>query len=345
MSKRMVALALVAALAGGVGAADDKEVPGKKIAPAPEGFASKREDIKRGKVEMVEYTSKSVGGKRKMVVYTPPGYSKDKKYPVLYLLHGAGDNEAGWTRRGSAATILDNLHADKKVVPMIVVMPNGSVGPRGGFGMGPVLARAILKRAGKEKEGKLTRKEMLAAAEELFKELDKDKKGTLDERQLADGINRLFREAGFSRPGGRGVASAFENDLLKDVIPYVEKHYAVQAGPAHRALVGLSMGGGQALTIGLKHLDTFAWVGGFSSALFGRQADLIGDPATARKKLRLLWVSCGDSDRLMNASRSFHTALAEKKVPHVWHVDSGGHTWPVWKNDLYLFSQRIFRDK
>ena len=113
----------------------------------------------------------------------------------------------------------------------------------------------------------------------------------------------------------------------------------------HRAIAGLSMGGGQALTIGLKHLDTFAWVGGFSSALFGRPGDLIADPADASKKLRLLWVSCGDTDSLMNASKSFHASLDEKKVPHVWHVDSGGHTWPVWKNDLYLLSQMLFRDK
>jgi enterochelin esterase-like enzyme len=113
-------------------------------APPAEGFASKRADIKRGNVETVEYTSKSVGGaKRKMVVYTPPGYTKDRKYPVLYLLHGAGDDETGWTRRGSAAVILDNLHADGKVVPMIVVMPNG-MGPRrgAGFGLGTVIAPA-----------------------------------------------------------------------------------------------------------------------------------------------------------------------------------------------------------
>ena len=108
----------------------------------------------------------------------------------------------------------------------------------------------------------------------------------------------------------------------------------------HRALAGLSMGGGQSLNFGLKHLDTFASVGGFSSAPNTKPAaDLIPDPEAA-KKLRLLWISCGDQDRLMNISQRFHAALEEKNVPHVWHVDSGGHTWPVWKNDLYLLSQR-----
>jgi len=103
------------------------------------------------------------------------------------------------------------------------------------------------------------------------------------------------------------------------------------------------MGGGQAFGIGLKHLDKFAWVGGFSSALIGNQAELV--PGDGSKKLRLLWLSCGDTDRLMDASKSFHSALEDKKVAHLWHVDSGGHTWPVWKNDLYLLSQMLFREK
>jgi enterochelin esterase-like enzyme len=246
-----------------------------ELPAAPKGFDARRDGIERGKVETVEYDSKSVGAKRKMVVYTPPGYSKDVKYPVLYLLHGAGDSETGWTRKGSAAVILDNLYADKKLAPMIVVMPNG-------------FARA---------------------------------------------------------PGGTGRNSAFEDDLLKDILPYVESHYPVRASREHRAIAGLSMGGGQALRIGLGHRDVFAWVGGFSSALRGGSAGLLPDPADASKQLRLLWLSCGDKDRLMNASKSFHAALEEKKVPHVWHVDSGGHTWPVWKNDLYLLSQMLFRDR
>src|SRR4029077_16625925 len=93
---------------------------------APSGFASRRDGVEHGKVETVEYDSKSVGDTRKMTVYLPPSYSNDTKYPVLYLLHGAGDNEGGWMRNGAANVILDNLFADKKIVPMIVVMPNGS---------------------------------------------------------------------------------------------------------------------------------------------------------------------------------------------------------------------------
>jgi enterochelin esterase-like enzyme len=269
---------LAAALSAPAGA-DDKP---KDLPAAPKGFDEKRDDIDRGKVETVEYDSKSVGVKRKMLVYTPPGYSKDAKYPVLYLLHGIGDDETGWTKKGAADVVLDNLYADKKPVPMIVVMPNG--------------------RATAEKPGGDFR--------DQFKYFE-----------------------------------AFEDDLLKDVIPYVESHYSVEADRGRRALAGLSMGGGQSLNFGLKHLDTFAWVGGFSSAPNTKPAgDLVGDGADAAKKLRLLWVSCGDKDRLMDRSKAFHDALDEKKVPHVWHVDSGGHEWPVWKNDLYQLAPMLFRD-
>jgi enterochelin esterase-like enzyme len=312
-----------------------------KLEPAPSGFASQRDGVDRGKIETVEYDSKSVGDTRKMTVYLPPGYSTDIKYPVLYLLHGAGDNEGGWIRNGSANVILDNLFADKKIVPMIVVMPNGSPqGPR----PGTVLAGTIMKRADADKNGIVSREEFLAAAEALYKELDT---GKLDEKQLATGLNRLMPPP--ATPGGRqrgfgDFVSGFENDLVKDIIPYVESHYPVQADREHRAVAGLSMGGGQALTIGLRHLDLFAYVGGFSSALFGNSSALVSDPAAATKQLRLLWLSCGDEDRLMEASKTFHTSLEQKNVPHLWHVDSGAHTWPVWKNDLYLLAQRLFRD-
>jgi putative heme-binding domain-containing protein len=252
-------------------------------AAAPKGFDERRDGVERGKAEAVEYDSKSVGVKRTMVVYTPPGYSKDNKYPVLYLLHGIGDDETGWQKKGAADVILDNLYADKKLVPMIVVMPNG--------------------RATAEKPG--------------------------------DDFRDQFK-----------YFEAFEDDLLKDVIPYIESHYSVQADREHRALAGLSMGGGQSLNFGLKHLDAFAWVGGFSSAPNTKRAgDLISDPEDAARKLRLLWLSCGDKDRLMELNKNFHAALEEKKVSHVWRVDSGGHEWPVWKNDLYLFSLLLFRDK
>jgi enterochelin esterase-like enzyme len=101
---------------------DDKA---EKLAEPPQGFDARRDGIDHGKLETVEYDSTTVGIKRKARVYTPPGYTKDKKYPVLYLLHGIGGDENEWARGGSPDVILDNLYADKKAAPMIVVMPNG----------------------------------------------------------------------------------------------------------------------------------------------------------------------------------------------------------------------------
>ena len=266
-----------------LGAADDPKGTTSKEQPAPpKGFDARRDGIARGKMETVEYDSKTVGAKRRMLIYTPPGYSKDRKYPVLYLLHGIGDDETGWHQRGSAAVIIDNLIADKKIVPMIVVMPNGR------------------------------------AATDVSVSSPRDKQFP--------------------------AFAAFEDDLLKDLIPYVESHYAVQADRAHRALAGLSMGGGQSLNFGLNNLDKFAWVGGFSSAPNTKPAAaLIKDHAEAAKKLRLLYVACGDQDRLLRTSEAVHKMLEEKNVPHVWNVDGHAHDPTEWRNNLFYFLQRVFR--
>jgi len=248
----------------------------------PAGFDVKREGIAHGSLEMMEYDSKTVGTRRKMQVYRPPGYSKDEKYPVLYLLHGIGGDEMEWQRLCSPNIILDNLLAEGKVVPMIVVMPNG--------------------RAQK------------------------------NDRAEGD----VFRSA--------AAFANFERDLLDDVIPTIEARYSVQADREHRALAGLSMGGGQSLNFGLAHLDTFAWVGGFSSAPNTKPPEeLVPDPAAATRQLKLLWLGCGNKDGLIRISQGVHAYLKDKGVAHVWQVDGYGHDATEWKNNLYLFVQRTFR--
>jgi enterochelin esterase-like enzyme len=256
-----------------------------KYPAPPAGYDVRRDGIDHGKVDLVEYDSTTVGAKRKAKVYTPPGYTKDKKYPVLYLLHGIGGDENEWPRGGVPDVILDNLYADQKAVPMIVVMPNGrastTVTAKSGFGQqGPAFA-------------------------------------------------------------------AFEQDLLQDLIPYVEKTYPVKTDRESRALAGLSMGGGQSLNFGLGHIDTFAWVGGFSSAPNTKAPNqLLADPADAAKKLKLLYVACGDKDGLLRISEGVHKMLDEKKVPHIYRVIPGGaHDMKVWKSDLYHFAQLAFQEK
>ena len=250
--------------------------------PDPPSDIAAEKDVPHGRLEMVSYDSKSVGATRKMQVYTPPGYSAEKKYPVLYLLHGIGGDETEWQRFARPNLLFDNLLAEGKITPMIVVMPNG--------------------RARKN--------------------------------DRAEG--NVFASA--------PAFAAFEQDLLKDVIPTIESRYSVKADREHRALAGLSMGGGQSLNFGLAHLDTFAWIGGFSSAPNTKPAaELVPDPASAKNQLKLLWVACGNKDNLIRISQGVHAYLKEKGVPHVWHVDGHAHDPTEWRNNLYLFAQRIFR--
>jgi enterochelin esterase-like enzyme len=251
---------------------------------APQGFDAIRSDIPHGKIDTVNYTSKTVGAKRRALVYTPPSFSKGEKYPVLYLLHGIGGDEREWLKNGQPQVILDNLYAEKKIEPMIVVLPNG---------------RAME-----------------------------------DDRATGN----------IMAPDKVQAFATFEKDLLTDLIPFIENEYPVKKDRESRAIAGLSMGGGQSLNFGLGHLDKFAWVGGFSSAPNTKSPEmLVPNPDEARKKLKVLWISCGDKDNLMSFSKRTHDYLQEKDVPHIFYVEPGIHDFKVWKNDLYMFSQLLFK--
>jgi alpha-L-fucosidase len=253
---------------------------------APTGFDSPRAGGMKGRVESFEYDSTVTGTRRKANVYLPPGYSAGQKYPVLYLLHGIGGNEWEWSGYVHAHVIVDNLIADGKATPMIVVMPNG---------------RALA-----------------------------------DDRAPASGKT-------FSPQNAEGFAK-FERDLLDCLIPAIQAKYSTRADREHRALAGLSMGGGQTLNFGFGHLDTFVWLGAFSSAPNTRPpAELALDPAAARERLKLLYLSCGNQDGLINISQAVHLYLKQHDVPHVWNVDGHGHDRETWGNNLYHFAQRIFR--
>ncbi|AEV98780.1 esterase [Niastella koreensis] len=254
------------------------------IKQAPPGFDSLRAAIPHGKIDTISYASKTVGATRRAIIYTPPGFSKKKKYPVLYLLHGIGGDEKEWLNGGKPQLILDNLYAEGKLVPMIVVMPNG---------------RAM-----------------------------KDDRAT----------------GNIMAPDKVQAFADFEKDLLNDLIPFIEKKYPVLTDREHRAIAGLSMGGGQSLNFGLGNLDKFAWVGGFSSAPNTKTPEqLVPDPEAAKKQLKLLWISCGDNDRLITFSKRTHDYLYEHNVPHIYYIEPGVHDFKVWKNGLYMFSQFLFK--
>src|SRR5579872_107362 len=254
--------------------------------------------VPHGAVAAVTYYSTALQKFRRMHVYTPPGYELGKdKYPVFYLLHGAGDCDEAWTSVGRAGFILDNLLANKKARPMIVVMPAGHT--RSGFGV-------------------------------------------------------------------RNPPDEFENDFLTDIMPYVEKNYRVLTDRQHRAIAGLSMGGGQTLNIAIPHLDKFAYIGVFSSGLFGPSGPRPAGAATGaaaapavpswedthrdaldnaawKKGLKVFWFSTGKDDFLLPTTK----ATVEMFNQHGFHAEfdesSGAHTWINWRNYLNAFAPRLFQ--
>ena len=248
------------------------------------GFDVYNPNIAHGTIDTISYNSKTVGTTRRALIYTPPGYSKKKKYPVLYLLHGIGGSEKEWYDEGSPQVILDNLYAQGKIVPMIVVLPNG---------------RAVK-----------------------------------DDRPIGN-IMAPDKVQGFA---------TFEKDLLNDLIPFISSKYSVYKDKDHRAVAGLSMGGGQSLNFGLGNLDVFSWVGSFSAAPNTKKPEeMLPDPEAAKSKLKLLWISCGSSDGLITFSKRTHDYMVEKGVPHIYYIEPGVHNFKVWKNGLYMYSQLIFK--
>jgi len=138
--------------------------------------------------------------------------------------------------------------------------------------------------------------------------------------------------------------ATFEKDLLNDLIPFIEKKYPAIKNSEHRAIAGLSMGGGQSLNFGLGNLDKFAWVGGFSSAPNTKTPlELMPNPESSKAKLKLLWISCGDKDGLMNFSKRTHDYMKTNGVPHIFYIDHGYHDFKVWKNSLYMYAQLLFK--
>jgi len=140
--------------------------------------------------------------------------------------------------------------------------------------------------------------------------------------------------------------ATFEKDLLEDLIPYIESNYNVYGDRDHRAIAGLSMGGGQSLNFGLNNIDKFAWVGAFSPAPNTKEGeDLVPDPEKAREDLRLLFLSCGDQDQLMNFTTRTHDYLNKHNIEHVYRIiPDHHHNFEYWKNELYYFAQLVFAD-
>ena len=269
-------------------------------------------EVPHGSVASVTYYSTTLKRFRRLHVYTPPGYELGQgKYPIFYLLHGAGDCDDSWSSVGRAGFILDNLVASGKAKPMVVVMPAGhtSRGPR-----------------------------------------------------------------------SPGSPDEFVQEFLSDIMPYAESHYRVYTDSHHRAIAGLSMGGGQTLNIAVPHADKFAYVGVYSSGVFGitgpppmaAAPGAAGGPAgaaggspppaspppgpsweqqhiaeldnvAARKGLKVLWFSTGSDDRLISTSKATVEMLRKHGFEATFKESPGGHTWINWRNYLNEFAPMLFQ--
>ncbi len=249
----------------------------------PEGFNVARDTIPHGEVRLVEYDSRTLRIRRPLRVYTPPGYSTARTYPVLYLQHGLGNTSTEWAQRARAPIIADNLIAEGKMRPMIIVFPSGNA----------------TATPADEKQGDRT-------------------------------------QAAYGQP--------YHDDLLKEIIPFVEANYSAHTDRANRGIAGMSMGSGQALNIGLANLDTFAWVAVVAPAPNTRPpAELIPNPA-ALNQLKLFWLSVGNRDVLYRVAQGVHTYATEKGVPHIWRVDTNAHDTAAMSANFYHFAQKLFKE-
>jgi enterochelin esterase family protein len=281
--------------------------------PDPEGTYFTHQDVPRGEVRQRWYHSSVTGTWRRAYVYTPPGYDADtkKKYPVLYLMHGWGENEHGWHVQGHADVILDNLIAAGKARPMIVVMENlNAVKP--GESAALYFARGVLTQA-------------------------------VPEPPPAPG-------APPARRGGPLGSGVFTDMMLTDLIPMVEKTYRVAPGRENRAMAGLSMGGFQTFTTTLAHLDKFAYIGGFSGSSGGRgdvdlktlHGGVFADAAAFNKKVKVLFLSIGSEEG--PGTKAFSDRLTQAGIRNVYYLSEGtAHEWLTWRRSLREFAPLLFR--
>ena len=273
-------------------------------------------NVPQGSVSEVFYWSTYTEKMRRCHVYLPAEYftNPTKKYPVLYLQHGMGENEYGWAEQGHTAQILDNLIAQGKAVPCIIVMDNGlntsRPGEQGGFGgFG----------GGQRPQG-----------------MPQMPQGQRPQGAPGQGGQRRGGFGGFG-----GFSEGFKNVLFNDIIPMVEKNYRVIADAQHRAYAGLSMGGMQAREITLANPDKFAYVGSFSSGAWN--VDQVKNSEGFAKNVKLLFMSGGGKENMgcVEAAKNIKEQLGMNAVGY--ESPGTAHEWHTWRRSLFEFAQLIFK--
>ena len=288
-------------------------------------------DVPHGTVRVKWYYSKITNAWRRCFVYTPPDYDTNisARYPVLYLQHGAGEDETGWSNQGHMNFILDNLMAEGKAKPMIVVMDNG--------GGSALFAPGLRGRPG---------------GAPAF--LTGGAPGPATRPNSATGPSPTTRAAssrqrGIGAPGGNMFANTpFERILLEEIIPVTESSFRTLSGRENRAIAGLSMGAAQAVSIGTGHLDQFAYIAGFSG---GGNPDVksgyhgaMVDPAKFNATVKVFFLSIGTAENVAGA-RATHAALNAAGIKHVYYEAPGtAHEWQTWRKSLHEFAPLLFQN-
>ncbi|MBQ0022519.1 MAG: esterase [Prevotellaceae bacterium] len=264
---------------------------GIDVPAADEDFYTVK-NVPQGSINEVYYYSTVTEQMRHAYVYLPAEYysNPSKKFPVLYLQHGMGENETGWSAQGKTGIIMDNLIAAKKAVPFIIVMDNG-----------------------------------------------------LNARPAHPAPEAQQPQQGQAGPGGRrrgNFAGAFQEVLLKDIIPMTEKNYRVIADTQHRAMAGLSMGGMQTHSITLANPTTFAYIGMFSGGTFNKQE--LENAADFKKTNKVLFMSCGGKERMpvVDAANDLKSIGINA---YSYISPETAHEWQTWRRSLFEFAQLIFK--
>ena len=243
----------------------------------------------RGTISHPWYDSEILGINRRLTVYTPYGYEKNTKtkYPVLYLLHGAGGDEEAWSSMGRTAQILDNLIAKGLAKPMIVVMPNGN-----------------------------------------------------PNQQAAQTFGLPTTEYDWRDPANRNL---YVQSLVEEIVPFIEKNYRTVAKKSHRAIAGLSMGGGHTIAASGMYPNVFDYICPLSMG--ANKSEELSAQLQGIKKAgyKLYWLACGNTDFLFEQANQLDEALTENGLEHTYYVSEGGHVWANWRLYLNTFAPLLFK--
>jgi enterochelin esterase family protein len=264
-------------------------------------------NVPHGQLRENLYFSKSTNTTRRCFVYTPPDYDQDtsRRYPVLYLQHGAGEDETGWSRQGHAGLIMDNLIAEGRARPFIIVMDNG-----GNIGRGP-------RRGGPPAPGSAGPGGAPAGAQ--------------------------GRPGAGGRPTFN--FSAFAKILTEELIPFIDSHYRTLADQPHRAMAGLSMGGFQTRQITLANLDKFSHIGIFSGGSIAADDPALADPAAFKQKVKVLFVSYGSKENTATAKANHEALEKLGIQNMFYVSPDTAHEWQTWRRSLHEFAPLLFREK